>query len=256
MNQYTEKEFWDNYWIEEKREEYDFYFEDLLNRYIDWDKLHSYMEIGGAPGSIMLFMNKKHELSVSTIDFTEKNRISRNLDIHGVKDYKIYHEDFDATDIRAHHGKYDIVASWGFLEHFSRKQTSIFIDKQMAMVGEEGYFIIELPNIRKVMWLIYWIFNRKMIKIHNLKIMDLEWLKSQVIRKHNFEILYASYYFALNENNVFFQRHPKLKMLCLRIVKKFKRFRLTDSIKRWFYPYIIIIAKRRLKEVRSCRSRR
>lgn len=48
----------------------------------------------------------------------------------------------------------------------------------MEMVGEEGDFIIGLPSILKAMWLIYWIFNRKMIKIHNLKIVDLEWLKS------------------------------------------------------------------------------
>jgi hypothetical protein len=61
---------------------------------------------------------------------------------------------------------------------WSKANIYFFIDKQMEMVGEEGDFIIGLPSIRKAMWLIYWIFNRKMIKIHNLKIVDLEWLKS------------------------------------------------------------------------------
>lgn len=242
---YTDKQYWDSYWEKETRKEIDCYFSDLLDEYINWDTTTSYMEIGGAPGSIIAFMYKVHNMKVSTIDFTEKNRMIEYLKQQGITDYDIYQEDFLTYDIRSHKRKYDIVASWGFVEHFDKKVSAELIAKKKEMVAEQGYLLIELPNIRRIMWLIYFIFNRKMIKIHNLKTMDLEWLKKTVQKNGEFEILYSSYYFAMNSQNDFFIKHRILDSLCSAIVDYFKKCKFKNNVKKWFFPYIVVIAKRK-----------
>lgn len=240
---YTSKEYWNNYWQRESRKEkFEFYFADLLDEYIEWNKVHSYLEIGGAPGSIMAYINKKYGLHVSTIDFSDRKRIECFFQREGIIDFTIYEDDFIKFDIKKLE-KYDIVASWGFLEHFDKSTILKLILKEKEILSDNGYLIIEIPNIRKVMWLIYFIFNRKVIKNHNIKIMNLRWLKSY-IEKSGLEIVYASYYFAMNTQNSFFINHRFLSKLCMIIVKCFKNINISDAIKKWFYPYIVIIAKK------------
>lgn len=242
---YTDKDYWEQYWNEEIRKETEFYFDELIDKYISWKDINSYMEIGGAPGSVMTHMYKIHGLSVSTVDFTESERIIEFLNVHGVEKYSVFQSDFMKFDIVPHCKKYDIVASWGFIEHFERKVAAKFIEKQKQMVSEKGYLVIELPNIRKVFWLVYWIFNRELIKIHNLEIMDLSWLKKCVTKDGKFELLYASYYFTMNPQNEFFVEHKRIGRICKWIVCFFGRRSFSDHVKKWFFPYIIIIARRK-----------
>lgn len=243
--EYTDENYWKKYWSRESRLDTSFYFDKLLNRYISWDKVCSYMEVGGAPGSIMVFINQKHGLSVSAVDFIEKERISGFLKSHGVENYRIYQEDFLTFDVKPHWRRYDIVSSWGFIEHFDRKNAVKCIEKQKHMVSCNGYLVVELPNIRKLFWAAYWVFNRELLKIHNLKIMDLHWLKKCVLKGGEFELLFASYYFTMNPQNEYFIKHKKIRNLCEKAVRFFDRRNFSDNIKQWFFPYIVIIAKRK-----------
>ncbi len=177
---YTDKDYWDRYWELENRGGAYFYFSNLLDLFIPWEKMKSYMEIGGAPGSIMAYMHNEHNLSVATVDFTKKERMEKYLRSLGVNNAVIINEDFGTMSVSKYKHSFDIVASWGFVEHFDRAVASKFIEKKKKMVAEDGYLIIELPNIRKLFWLSYWLFNRELIKIQNLKIRELKWLCRQV----------------------------------------------------------------------------
>jgi len=242
--EYTDSDYWNHYWQEEKRSDISFYFVDILNDNIEWSKVKTYMEIGGAPGSVMAYFHHKYNLSVSTIDYTDYEITESFLETHEVNDYEIINADFLKLDIRTLK-KYDIVASWGFVEHFSKEACNQIIEKQKEMVSDNGYLIIELPNIRKVFWLMYFLFNRDLIKIHNLKIMDLRYLKERVLVGDRFEIVCAGYDMSINENNEYFITHKRQKELCKRLVKHIRKMNLHDSIKRWFFPYIVIIAKKK-----------
>lgn len=239
---YTDDCYWNSYWKEEKREGVNFYFEDIVDSYIDWNTVHSYMEIGGAPGSIMVYMNQTHGLTVSTVDFTEKRLIEKYLDSYSVSNYKIYQEDFMQFEKKQ---KYDLVASWGFVEHFSKDKCAEIIRKKISLVADEGYLVVEIPNIRKLFWLAYFIFNRKLLQIHNLEIMNLDFLKNQVLKDDNMEILYAGYHIAMNDENEYFKKHSKIKTLCANFVNRMKKAKLCNGVKCWFYPYIVIIAKKK-----------
>lgn len=133
------------------------------------------------------------------------------LKTFGVNDEVIINENFETVDVSKYEKKFDIVASWGFIEHFEGDVTAKFIEKKKSMVADDGYLIIELPNIRKLFGLSYWLFNRGLIKIHNLDIMDLNWLKEQVAKGNGFEFLYASYYITMNVQNEYFVSHPQMK---------------------------------------------
>ena len=106
--------------------------------------------------------------------------------------------------------------------------------------------IVELPNIRKLIWLAYWLLNRKMIAIHNLEIMNLRWLKQQILDNGEFELLFASYYFTMNARNEFFTQHGRLKKLCERLSERFEDCQWGDGVKKLFFPYIVLIARRKL----------
>lgn len=241
---YTDKDYWNKYWEKETRLKYNFYFSDLLDRYIQWDKVKSYMEIGGAPGSVMAYMYNEHKLSVSTVDFTDKGRIESYLEKMRVENANVICEDFAIFDTAKYRKAFDIVASWGFVEHFDRSVTAGLIEKKKEMTGDGGYLIIELPNIRKLYWLLYWIFNRDLIRIHNLRIMDLTWLNEQVNKGGDFSIIHSSYWFAMNEQNDFFVTHPRMRSICKKIVTLIQNKEMSNSVKRWFYPYIVVIARR------------
>ncbi len=244
MQRYSNEKYWNEYWKSEYRDDITFYFSNLVDQYIEWDKVKNYMEVGGAPGSIMAYMNKNHFLEVSTIDFSDKEITEKFLNKQGVRDYKVYQEDFENTDLRAHKGKYDLVASWGFIEHFSKDVCNKFIKKHKDMVSDNGYLILELPNIRKIFWLMYFLFNHQLLKIHNFSIIDVDYLKEQMLKGGEFKILYAGYYLTMNYQNDYFKRHSIASKICDSTIKVLRRKQMSDKFKSWCFPYLILIARK------------
>lgn len=241
--EYTNKSYWDEFWKNQHRTDINFYFEEILDKYIDYSKIKSYMEIGGAPGTIMAYMSIYHNLDVSTVDFTEKEITENYLKSNLVEWYNVFQEDFAEYDTK-NSPQYDLVASWGFVEHFSKVKTCEFINKHKELVAENGYLIIEVPNFRKFMWFLLCIFNKNLIKIHNLEIMDLTFLKAEVEKDSSFECVYSDYYIAMNKHDEYFAKHPLLCKVCYGIVNNVKNLSLPIRIKGFFFPYIVIIARR------------
>lgn len=247
-NTYGNSEFWSEYWEKENRHMNEFMFSDLIDQYIDWKNIHSYMEIGGAPGSIMSYMAKIHKLEVSTVDFCDEKILVKFLEAANVPNYHVYNKDFRKFDISAHAKKYDVVASWGFVEHFDLDISGELIQRHKEMVADNGYLIIELPNIRKMNWLIYRIFNYNLLKIHNIKTMDLNFIKREVMKGKEFEILYADYYltsfFGYNSSNEFFNKHQVIRKVFLFIQYLSKQLHINNIPNQFFSPYIVLVARR------------
>ena len=246
--EYSNKQFWDEYWKDEKRSGYEFLFSELVDRYVDWNKIKNYMEIGGAPGTIMSYMFHAHRLDVSTVDFCNPKILSELLDRNKIKDYKIYNENFVDFDTEPHLKKYDMVASWGIVEHFSLEESYNFIQKHKAMVSGNGYLIIELPNIRGFNWLLYRLMNNDLLKIHNLKTMDLSFLRQAIKGDKEFKILYGNYYLTsfleYSSANEFFERHKVIKLIFGFFKSIFAVLHLNNIPNRLFSPYIVFIAQR------------
>lgn len=246
--EYSNKQFWDQYWREEKRNGYEFLFSDIVDRFINWKNVKNYMEIGGAPGTIMSYMYHVHKLDVSTVDFCNPQILSDLLDGNNIKEYQIYNEDFSKFDTSLHYKKYDLVASWGFVEHFKLKESGRFIQKHKDMVADNGYLIVELPNIRGFNWLIYRVLNNNLLKIHNIKTMDLKFLREEIEKGGKFEILYGNYYLTsfleYSSANEFFDRHKIIKKIIGTLKDIFASIHVNNIPNRFFSPYIVFIARR------------
>lgn len=245
---YSDNVYWNEYWKSENRQEEVFLFAELFEKNIVAPKGASYMEVGGAPGSIMSYMYKKYSFSVSTIDFCDREIISAFLDSAGVKDYEIFSNDFCEFDVNVHSRKYDVVSSWGVVEHFSLDMAAKIIDKQKKMVKKGGYIIVELPNIRFFNWLLYYFMNKDLLAIHNLNVMDLAFLREEV-QKDGFEIVYGDYYltslFQYNQTNAYLQKHTSILKLFKMANSIMKKLKINDIPNRLFSPYIVFIAQRK-----------
>lgn len=219
-----------------------------MDRYLDWTQIENYMEIGGAPGTIMSYMFHTHHLRVNTVDFCDSQILSELLDRNHVEDYHIFSEDFSRFDSGAHRKEYDLVASWGFVEHFDRDQSDHFIQKHKEMVSDGGYLVIELPNIRGFNWLLYRVMNYDLLKIHNTKTMDLNFLRQAIESDHLFEILYGNYYLSsfleYSSSNEFFDRHRVIKAVFGALKRVCAALRLNNLPNRLFSHYVVFIARR------------
>jgi hypothetical protein len=247
--EWSNKEFWSKYWEKEKPTTTEFTFSKIVEKYINFNTISSYMEIGGAPGAIVTYIHNKYKLKCSIIDYVDKKYTENILKENNVTNYCIYEEDFINFNPSRHKHKYGLVASWGFIEHFDKSVCKKIIQKQKELVEENGYLLIELPNIRKFNWLIYRICNYELLKIHNLDIMDLSFIQEEVSINNEFEILYCDYYltsfFFFNSSSEFFDRHNLLKKI-FKSINKLAQFLHFDNIRtKFFSPYIVLIAKKK-----------
>lgn len=234
----SEKDFWEKEWQHE-RDYTTFPFRKVVERYLPKKPL-TYFEVGCAPGTIMAFFSKVYGYHVSGIDYcdpTVTKQYLQELDVafemtHG--DFTAYHSD----------RTYDVVASWGFVEHFHNFEEIIKKHKELVRPG--GYLIIELPSLKYANYWIYRLFNPELLKIHNLRAMSLKALRESV--QEGFEIVYGDYYktsmFQFNPENHELLKRPFVKVFFLIMHKLMRLLRIDNIPNRFFSPYIVFIARK------------
>ncbi len=98
---------------------------------------------------------------------------------HNISDYALYKDDFMAFQ----HEQYDIVVSFGFLEHFPNWKD--MLAKHIELVKPGGYLVVSVPNLRNFQY-------------HLHKWLDPEFENEQVVESTNLETLRG----AVNEDGL------------------------------------------------------
>lgn len=239
MENLSDKNYWDKEWEIETRKYQKFVFRELVEKFIP--KGGTYFEVGCAPGSIMCYFSKVLGYRVSGIDYSSPEVIENYLKSNEVTDFKLYVDDFTTVEIKE---KYDVVASYGFIEHFDKYKE--IIQRHKELVNENGYLILELPNLRKFNWLIYKIVNPKLLNMHNLDIMNLKKLREGL--GEGFEIKYLNYYkssfLSFNDENAELDKNRALKVAFLSLKWLMEKLKLDNIPNRFFSPYIVLIARK------------
>jgi SAM-dependent methyltransferase len=63
--------------------------------------------------------------------------------------------------------RYDVVCSFGFIEHFS--DWPAVLRSQARLVAKGGYLVVSTPNFRGALqWLLHWSLDRQNLKRHNI----------------------------------------------------------------------------------------
>lgn len=132
------------------------------------------IEIGCFPGKFLAIFGQKG-YTLSGIDFFPgtTTQLPKWLNSGGFHVGDFYEEDFFTADIS---GQYDIVSSFGFVEHF--ENLSAVIARHVALAHPGGTIILDVPNLASPPYsLLYRILEPEVLKNHVRSVMNKETLE-------------------------------------------------------------------------------
>jgi 2-polyprenyl-3-methyl-5-hydroxy-6-metoxy-1,4-benzoquinol methylase len=139
---------------------------------------------------------------------------------------------------------YDVVASFGFIEHFT--SYSELIEKHIEMVSPGGYLILEAPNfVGNFQKMFHEKFDKENLARHYLPAMDIGvWKK--IAEENDFEVLFCGYF---GHFNIILENDGQ-SSICRFFVKCIKKMKwLFDLIiprgSESFSPYCGLIARKK-----------
>lgn len=188
MDSLTDIKFWENYWSSKNIEKINNLFpEELINKIPSNSKL---IEIGGFPGHIVAYFKKKLNCDVTILDFYIDERIIKTVEkINEIEESSIksIRADFLTVVLKE---KYDVVCSFGFIEHFH--DTKEIIEKHLKCLKKGGALFITIPNFRGVNGLVQFLFHSENYQKHNINCMKITFLirLMQELHLKNIEIEY------------------------------------------------------------------
>lgn len=207
----------------------------LLNKYLADSEGKEALEIGSFPGSFLPTIGRRGFI-LNGVDYNLKNSTDLPL---WLKTLNLKVGKFETSDffdfIKINSKNYDLVCSFGFLEHFSNYED--VIKSHIEMVKPGGQLIITTPNFKGWMqFLPHWIFDRPNLKKHYLPSMNPgKWKK--ILIRNNFEIEFAGYFGGYcfwvdnmqNRNKILFYSLRFVERCISQLRKIFKFYKLESS---------------------------
>jgi SAM-dependent methyltransferase len=239
QNELTDRDYWSQYWSNYQYEKipsktiYDKYIPALKEK-------ESFIEIGGFPGINAAYFYKNVCKDVTLLDFYVNQAIvSKFEQINQLPEGSIHciESDFFKFDSNR---TYDIVFSFGFIEHFD--DTRDVIERHTKLLSEHGQLLIILPNLRGLNGCIQWLFDRKNLRAHNLESMKIDLLKD-IMKKTGMKSWKIDY---TRKPMVWLEPKPGILNKTGRtLIKLFSYSIKIFPIKGWLLsPYIIITAQK------------
>lgn len=149
------------------------------------------IEIGCCPGGYSGLLGKMgytiHGLDLSS-SIKDTEVALRNINIscgefHEKDFFRFYQESTR---------KYDVVCSFGFVEHFIEFEKIFFL--HCKMVAQNGYVFVSFPNfLGKLQFALHSLFDEEGLERHNTHAMDIEPYK-KIASALKFKILFAGYF--------------------------------------------------------------
>jgi 2-polyprenyl-3-methyl-5-hydroxy-6-metoxy-1,4-benzoquinol methylase len=127
------------------------------------------LEVGCAPGRWMAFLAREFDLRVSGIEYTADGAEAtrRNLTMLGVDYDRVDEADFFALTPSP---SYDVVVSFGFVEHFT--DVHGVVARQAEWLRPGGLLLVGVPNFAGVHGRIQKVLDPEILTRHNLTIMN------------------------------------------------------------------------------------
>ena len=196
MTDLTTKKYWSGLKRKSPSEEKktsDFWFREILDENLVKTKGVA-LEIGCVPGNFLAYICKNFGYFPEGIDFDEKTLeiTPQTLKNRGLDNFKIYQEDFNKWQPEK---KYDLVCSFGFVEHFDNAKE--IIQKHIDLVKDGGKIIIEVPNFGGFNGFLHRLVDKPSLDQHNTKIMNLDFFE-KIAEENNLKINFLGYYGSWN----------------------------------------------------------
>lgn len=170
----TNRSFWLEYWhnynyskVADKMIYDDFIPKNLENK--------TFLEIGGFPGIHSVYFKKKGCVEVSLLDFyIDKGIIHQVEESNDLPTGTIECIEADFLAYKGLHS-FDIVFSYGFVEHF--EDTKEIIENHLRLLKKGGTLLLTIPNFRGINGSIQYLTDKQNLLAHNLNSMKIENLK-------------------------------------------------------------------------------
>lgn len=218
-----------------------------ISRYLQPDKSKTCIEIGAYPGGNLGYFVKKFDFQPTALDFLDNAQfIVDNMKYNGVEACELINQNFLTWQPEK---QYDVVASFGFIEHFIEYET--VIQKHVDILKPGGFLILSIPYLEYYQLWVRKLFYQeahltKILKVHNRKIMNLGELKRQAARQNGLQILFADY---IREMTIWFPKSPAI--LKPNMLKYYGGIKTLEKIfdhlhysSRFFSPAILLIGQK------------
>lgn len=269
MNKLAKKEYWDSIykdnfdkkgknffsiknWVKTQTRDYSNFliWESILVDILPFDKNLKIIEIGCAPGKYLINFNKIFGYEPFGVEYSENGaEITRkNFSNNNIKESNIILADFFDNEFQKNnYGKYDLVFSRGFIEHFDNVEKVINLHKNM--VKNDGYIIVMIPNLKGLNGFLARFLNKKSYDLHNIEIMDKN-IFSKLFSNNGLEEIYCDYVglFSFGLFNTDKTWKYYLYRLFLLIQRPFdllfRIFRLEFVKSKYSSPYLVFIGRK------------
>ncbi len=140
---------------------------DLLRRKVF--KNARYIEIGCAPGKYLAWVDVFCGSKTSGLDYSTSG-IKNCQDLFRAMrlDIDLHQGDFFANDLRK--SSFDVVTSFGFIEHFD--DPTVAIEKHIELLAPGGVALIAIPNYGGLLGKLQGYFDPANLALHNIAIMS------------------------------------------------------------------------------------
>lgn len=134
----------------------------------------SVVEVGSAPGTFLVRFAKAFGAEPFGVEYTHHgadcNR--QTFAANGFEPGNVIESDFFSQEfIDGHKGRFDIVISRGFIEHFV--EVGSVISRHAELLRPGGVLFVLIPNLRGVYYPWTKAFNPAQLPLHNLDLMDI-----------------------------------------------------------------------------------
>jgi len=174
----TDRAFWKSFWESKKDLIFtikpDYYFGDIMARLIAEKNIKNAIELGGFPGYYATYLKKYQHLDTTLFDyFIHHDIINQLLIKNGLKPEDIHIIEADLFSYKTEK-QYDMVTSFGLIEHFS--DTRDIIQRHLQFLKPGGVLFITLPNFKGVNGWVQRMFDRSNYDKHYIESMNTDLL--------------------------------------------------------------------------------
>lgn len=178
----TDRAFWKSFWESRKNLilylKPDYVFGDILAGLIKEKGIKNAIELGGFPGYYSVYLKKYQNLSTTLFDYyIHEGLIKELLAKNGLKDGDINIIESDLFNYTPEQ-KYDMVLSFGLIEHFS--DTASIIKTHLQFLKPGGTLFITLPNFTGVNGWVQKTFDKENYDKHYIDCMNPTFLAETV----------------------------------------------------------------------------
>lgn len=121
------------------------------------------LELGCYPGGFMVYLHKRFGYRVSGLDFVPGSaNLAASLRAEGIAVGEVLEADvLEITPTP----RYDVVASFGFLEHFP--DPALVLRRHVEWLRPGGHLVVTVPNFRWLQWALHRSLDETNLRRHN-----------------------------------------------------------------------------------------